>query len=226
LPKYSGCIVDSCPLPQCLRMEKIVQTNISVHPHRAPANRTELETLAACGDCLHDFERDVLPHLAAAHKLAHWLTQSEADAQDVVQEAYLRAFRFFGRFRGDQPRAWVLKIVRNSCYTWLRRNRPQQLHIDIDQDLLESNLSVADPLKNLMLSNDLKLFQRALETLSTPLREVFLLREFEGLSYKELSEVMGVPAGTVMSRLCRARIDLRRILSAQLNGPYLSNSIR
>jgi len=207
-------------------METAVQTNISVHTYSAPRDRTELETIDGAKNCLRDFERDVLPHLDAAHKLAHWLTRSEADAQDVVQEAFLRAFRFFGGFEGDQPRAWVLKIVRNSCYTWLRRNRPQQLHVEVDQNLLESKLSVADPLKNLMLSNDLKLFQRALETLPTPLREVFLLREFEGLSYKELSEVVGIPPGTVMSRLYRARADLRRILSAQLNEPYLSDSIR
>jgi RNA polymerase sigma factor (sigma-70 family) len=207
-------------------METAVQTNISVHAYSAPHDRTELETIDGAKSCPRDFERDVLPHLDAAHKLAHWLTRSEADAQDVVQEAFLRAFRFFGGFEGDQPRAWVLKIVRNSCYTWLRRNRPQQLHVEVDQNLLESKLSIADPLKNLMLSNDLKLFQRALETLPIPLREVFLLREFEGLSYKELSEVVGIPPGTVMSRLYRARADLRRILSAQLNGPYLPDSIR
>lgn len=156
------------------------------------------------------FEAMVLSHLDAAYNLARWLTRSDADAQDVVQEAFLRAFRFFDGFHGDNGRAWLLGIVRNSCYTWLQRNRKQGLLIPFDEESHSLESGDADPQANtpeaiLEHNDDLRLLNRALETLPLEFREVVVLRDLEDLSYKEIAEVAAIPIGTVMSRLARGR---------------------
>jgi RNA polymerase sigma-70 factor (ECF subfamily) len=163
---------------------------------------------------LASFEEAVLPHLDAAYNLARWLTRSEADAEDVVQEAVLRAFRYFSGFHGHEGRPWLLGIVRHTCYTWLRQNRAQELLTPLDesQDFESRDLN---PEELLLQSADTQMVRRALEELPVEFREVLLLREFEGLSYKEIAGITDLPLGTVMSRLARARKRLQESLAGQ-----------
>ena len=153
----------------------------------------------------------------AAYNLARWLTRNEHDAEDVVQEALLRAFTFFDGFRGVDSRAWMLKIVRNTCFTWLEANRPSEVKaVDANElsemPVLEYRGSDDDP-ETLALRRTTAIeLNDALAAIPAPFREVIILREMEGLSYKEIATVIDAPIGTVMSRLARARADLRRIL--------------
>jgi RNA polymerase sigma-70 factor (ECF subfamily) len=164
-------------------------------------------------DHLPNFEQAVLPHLDAAYNLARWLMRNEQDAQDAVQEAYLRAFRFFPSFHGGDGRAWLMKIVRNSCYTWLQINRPLQDAAEFDENLFLSDSHVPNP-EEVVLQNDSGLRVRtAIEKLPPNIREVLILRELEGMSYKEIAHITGMPAGTVMSTLSRARRRLRQVLT-------------
>jgi len=158
-----------------------------------------------------NFEEAVMPHLDAAYNLARWLTRNEADAQDMVQEAYLRALRFFGGFRGTDARAWLLTIVRNTCYTWLRRNKWPEFSGDFDEVALAREAEGPDPEMEQVLKAQAQLAEEATEKLPIEIREVVVLRELEELSYKEIGVVLGVPIGTVMSRLARAR---KRLMSA------------
>ena len=155
------------------------------------------------------FEQDALPHLNSAYNLARWLTRNEQVAEDIVQEAYLRAFRFYDRARGSDLRPWLLKIVRNTYYTWLRQNRVEE-SIDSAHDLADEDRYFGNPEQAAIQNDSRVLLQRALETLSPRLREMLILRELEGMSYKEISAVAGVPTGTVMSSLSRARARLRQ----------------
>jgi RNA polymerase sigma factor (sigma-70 family) len=166
---------------------------------------------------LRDFEQDVLPHLDSAYNLARWLTRHDEDAEDIVQEAYLRAFRFYHRFRGGDARPWLLKIVRNTYYTWLQKN-PAQRCIDFDENLVTSDGGLANPEQILIQeSSDIQL-RRALETLPRHSREMVILRELEGMSYQEIATVMKVPTGTVMSTLSRARARLRQSVTDLTNA--------
>jgi len=158
------------------------------------------------------FEQTVLPHLDAAYNLARWLTRNDHDAQDVVQESYLRALKFFGGFRGGDGRAWLLTIVRHTCYTWLRQNRRDEPLTDLDEELRPE--SGPDPEARLLRTADHQLLRQALEALPAEFREVVILRELEGLSYKEIAEIANLPLGTVMSRLARARQRLQQALTA------------
>jgi len=167
-----------------------------------------------------NFEEAVMPHLDAAYNLARWLTKNEADAQDMVQEAYLRALRFFGGFRGTEARAWLLTIVRNTCYTWLRRNRSPELSCEFDEVVLARESEGPDPEMEQVMKARAQLVTEATEKLPIEFREVVVLRELEELSYKEIAVVLGVPIGTVMSRLARAR---KRLL-VSLAGERVSNS--
>jgi len=161
-----------------------------------------------------NFEEAVMPHMDAAYNLARWLTRNDADAQDMVQEAYLRALRFFGGFRGNDARAWLLTIVRNTCYTWLRRHRSPELSCDLDEVVLARESEEPDPETEQLLKAQAQLVNQAIEKLPIEFREVVVLRELEELSYKEIAVVLGVPVGTVMSRLARAR----KRLMFELNG--------
>ena len=161
------------------------------------------------------FEAVVMPHLDAAHALARWLTRNDADAADVAQEAVLRAFRYFDTYRDGDPKAWLLKIVRRTAYTWIERNRPADLiSLDAEDDAEhgEGAMAVADGGVEALLQSrsDLRRLDRLVEELPAPLREVVVLRELQELGYREIAEVTGVPIGTVMSRLHRARSQLRR----------------
>lgn len=158
------------------------------------------------------FEQNVLSNLDAAYNLARWLTRDDRDAEDVVQEACLRAFRFFDSFHGGDSRAWLLTIVRHTCYTWLRKNRAHEL-VTLDEELdgVETSLN---PEELLLQNADQQLLRKAVEELPIEFREVIILRELEGLSYKEIARVTGVPLGTVMSRLARARKRLQQCLTS------------
>jgi RNA polymerase sigma factor (sigma-70 family) len=164
-------------------------------------------------DKLARFEQAVLPHLDAAYNLARWLTRNETDAEDVVQEAYLRAFRFFGGFHGVDGRSWLLTIVRNTCFTWMQQNRSPQLATEFDEEIHIVKEERPDPEAQLLQKADSESLKQALEELPLEFREVIVLRELEGLSYKEIAEVAEVPMGTVMSRLARARKRLQEILT-------------
>jgi len=167
---------------------------------------------------LPTFEEAVLPHLDAAYNLARWLTHNQQDAEDVVQEAYLRAFRFFPGFRGGDARAWLMKIVRNTCYSWLHANRPLQEATEFDENLFPPDFRAPNP-EEVVLQNDSgTLVRMALEKLPRNFREVLILRELEGMSYREIADITGIPAGTVMSSLSRARGRLRQALTSLMNG--------
>ncbi|MDT5156865.1 MAG: hypothetical protein QOH51_1222 [Acidobacteriota bacterium] len=167
---------------------------------------------------LAGFEEAVLPHLDAAYNLARWLTRNEADAEDVVQESVLRAFRYFSGFRqGAEGRPWLLGIVRHTCYTWMRQNRAQELLVPLDEsnDLESQDLS---PEALLLQSADGQMVRRALEELPVEFREVVVLRELEGMSYKEIAGITDLPLGTVMSRLARARKRLQKSLTGHTHA--------
>jgi RNA polymerase sigma factor (sigma-70 family) len=157
------------------------------------------------------FKRVVLPHLDDAYNLAYWLTGNRADAEDVVQEASLRAFRAIQRFAGGSAHAWVLSIVRNTAYSWLRKNRPSAVVTVEDLDTFEIALArpgdpdADTPESALIAQTDAECLRAAIAALPTPFRETLVLREIEGLDYREIAEVTEVPIGTVMSRLARAR---------------------
>ena len=171
-----------------------------------------------------NFEREVLPHLDAAYNLARWLMRNEQDAQDVAQEAYLRAFRFFSGFRGGDARAWLLKIVRNTCYTKLNANRPMQDAAEFDENVFPPDFHAPNP-EEVVLQNDSDaLVRKALEMLPQNSREILVLRELEGMSYKEIADITGVPLGTVMSSLSRARGRLRQVLTTLMNKDPMPSS--
>jgi RNA polymerase sigma-70 factor (ECF subfamily) len=164
------------------------------------------------------FEQTVLPHLDAAYSLARWLTRNDQDAQDVTQESCLRAFRFFDGYQGGNMRAWFLTIVRNTCYTWLHQNRaPGGSDEVFDEEIHSTDESGgASPEIQALAGADKEMLRRALEELPEVFREVLVLRELEGMSYKEIADVSSVSLGTVMSRLARARTRLRQALGASL----------
>jgi RNA polymerase sigma-70 factor (ECF subfamily) len=163
---------------------------------------------------LERFEESVLPHLDAANNLARWLTRDDGDAEDLVQEAYLRAFRFFDGFRGGDSRAWLLKIVRNTFYTTLKQ-RARQPNGFIDEGVDDPECDRCDPETIALANIDRQLLREAMDELPVEYREVMVLRELEGFAYKEIAAIAGVPIGTVMSRLARARAQLRRRLTVR-----------
>jgi RNA polymerase sigma factor (sigma-70 family) len=163
------------------------------------------------------FEALMLPHLDAAHNLAKWLLRSEQDAQDVVQEAYLRAFRSFAGFHGSNGRAWLLTIVRNTSYTLLKKNGAADLTTTFDEEIHVAGHESASPVAILEHSEDAELIREALNELPAEFREIVALRHQEGLSYKEIADIAQIPQGTVMSRLARARAKLKEYLAARID---------
>jgi RNA polymerase sigma-70 factor, ECF subfamily len=173
-----------------------------------------------------NFEEAVMPHLDAAYNLARWLTRNEADAQDMVQEAYLRALRFFGGFHGTDARAWLLTIVRNTCYTWLKRNRSAELSGDFEEVVLTKESDEPDPETAHALKVQAQLVNEAIEKLPIEFREVVILRELEELSYKEIAQITEIPIGTVMSRLSRARKRLLVVLRGGARMEAVEKKVR
>jgi RNA polymerase sigma-70 factor (ECF subfamily) len=159
------------------------------------------------------FEEVVMPHLDAAYNLARWLAGNDHDAEDITQEASLRAFRFLAGFRGGNGRSWLLTIVRHTAYTWLKQNRPQTLVTVDDEKLveIEDPATSEETVKHTLA--DAGVLRAALEDLPAEFREVIVLRELEGLAYKEIADIADVPIGTVMSRLARARRQLQQYLA-------------
>jgi RNA polymerase sigma-70 factor (ECF subfamily) len=157
------------------------------------------------------FEQLVLPHLDAAFNLARWLLRSRADAEDVAQDAMLRSYRFFLSFHGGDARAWLLQIVRNTCYSWLEKNRPVEQMTQFDEEL--HTAASISPESLAIAGNSRERLTRALESLPPRQREVLVLRELEGCSYKEIATITSIPIGTVMSTLARARRHLQLALT-------------
>jgi RNA polymerase sigma-70 factor (ECF subfamily) len=162
-----------------------------------------------------NFDQTILPHLDAAYSLARWLIGNERDAEDVTQEACLRAFKFFSGFRGGDARAWLLTIVRRSAWSWLRSNRRHEEAVEFDEELHGAADLSASPEAVLMRAGDVDSVRQAIASLPAVFREVIVLRELEGCAYKEIADIAGVPIGTVMSRLTRARHQLQTTLSNQ-----------
>ncbi len=162
------------------------------------------------------FEDKILPHLDAAYNLARWLTRNDADAQDVAQEACLRAFKFFPGFRGGDARSWLLQIVRNTFYTWREKNRRNDMTELVEEATQAPDNDVSSPDTRLLQEADQELLREAIEELPVEFRETLVMRELEGLSYKEIAGIISVPLGTVMSRLARARRLLRQCVRDRL----------
>lgn len=169
------------------------------------------------------FERIMLPHLESAFNLARWLIPNRNDAEDVVQDAYLKAFRLFDSYADQNSRAWMLTIVRNTSYTWLKQNNKvlqnnreyEEQNYAPDHLEVSHNAAYMDPCEWQVIQADIQGLYRAIDLLPFYFREVIILREIEGCSYKELSDILEVPAGTVMSRVSRARQMLLRILKKE-----------
>jgi RNA polymerase sigma factor (sigma-70 family) len=164
------------------------------------------------------FEEAMLPHLDAAYNLARWLTRDENAAEDVVQDAYHRALRFFQGFRGQDGRAWLLAIVRHASYDWLKKQRLWDAAAQFNEESHDRGDETMNPEYVALQRADREMLMQALERLSVEHREVTVLRELEGLSYKQIAAVTGAPVGTVMSRLSRARKQLQEQLAQSLGG--------
>jgi RNA polymerase sigma-70 factor (ECF subfamily) len=176
---------------------------------RADPRRDAEPSMSGAGNRA-EFEKLFLPHLDAAYNLARLLTRNAHDAQDVVQESYLKAFRAFSGFRGGSARPWILTIVRNTSFTWLRDNRSRSDQAEYDDGI---HVSGADTPEAELLGNErAQAVDRCIQALPSDFREAIVLREMEELSYQEIAEITGVPAGTVMSRLSRARARLAECL--------------
>jgi RNA polymerase sigma factor (sigma-70 family) len=174
------------------------------------------------------FESVMLPYLDSAYNLARWLSGSPADADDIVQEAFLRAMRYFDGYSGDTPRAWLLTIVRNTWFTeWKKRAHAQTT--PFDEDLhgethpVWSDTADADPETLAVRADEIALVHRALGALTVEYREVLVLRELEDMSYREVAAIIGVPIGTVMSRLSRARSLLATAVRSAQTGADRTN---
>ena len=165
------------------------------------------------------FEQAVMPHMDAAFNLARWLCGNSHDAEDIAQEAALRAFRFFESFRGDDARAWLLRIVRNTYYSAWRRHRAHDVSTEFDEEVHSVGDVRDDPESIHLRGQEIRRLDAALAALPTEYREAIVLRELEDLSYKEIAAVLDVPIGTVMSRISRARRLLQRRLEAEINAP-------
>jgi RNA polymerase sigma factor (sigma-70 family) len=163
---------------------------------------------------LSRFDEAILPHLDAAYNLARWLMRNDADADDAVQDACLRALRFIGGLRGGDGRVWLLAIVRNTCYSRLKRAKTRGVESEFDDEIYSTEAEAANPEGLLERSRDSAALRQALEDLPEEFREVIVMRELEGMAYKEIAEVAEVPIGTVMSRLARGRKRLQQQLSA------------
>jgi RNA polymerase sigma-70 factor, ECF subfamily len=164
------------------------------------------------------FEQTVMPHLHAAYNLARWLLRDHHDAEDAVQDAYLRAFRFFDGFDGGDARAWLLAIVRNRCRTALEQSSRRREVAEFDEKMHTVEEGAGDPESGALRNAEIQSLRACIEDLPVEYREVVVLRELEQLSYKEIAVAAAVPVGTVMSRLARARIRLKECIAARVRG--------
>jgi RNA polymerase sigma-70 factor, ECF subfamily len=176
------------------------------------------------GEERRQFEETFLPFLDAAYNLARWIVQHDQDAQDVVQEAYLRAFKGYQGFRGGNGRAWLLTIVRNTAYSWLNKHAADGRLVPYEEEKHAEIISLGQSAKEVVTEKRKEYLQNALLRLPIEYREVILLFEFEGLSYKELAVALGIPVGTVMSRLSRARRRLQQEFT-HIGGAEAANEL-
>lgn len=165
------------------------------------------------------FEQTIVPHLDAAYNLARWLAGNEHDAEDIVQESCLRAVKFFDGFRGGNPRAWLLTIVRNTSYTWLKRRNEGHVSLNLEDGDFEIEDHAANPAMLQAAMASVEKVRGAIAQLPAEFREIIVLREMEDYSYKEIADIADVPVGTVMSRLARGRRQLQKILCAETQTP-------
>ncbi len=186
-----------------------------INPDSAKSDPYRRTILLTSQEKLRRFEAEISPHLRSAYNLAKWLIRNTQDAEDVVQEAFLRAFAGFETLRGENSKAWLLTIVRNSCWTWLKRNRQSAAMVGWDEQIQDPVEPSPDPEELLLSACDREQVRNALEQLPVEFREAIVLREFEGLSYREIATAADVPMGTVMSRLARGREWLKRLLSTR-----------
>lgn len=177
----------------------------------SPQRHLSRQEFGRFGEC-------VLPHLDAAHNLARYLLRDPHEAEDAVQDACLRAIRHFHGFRGVDGRAWLLSIVRNTCFTRLRRRRSGGEVVEFEEEMHSVEADDAGPEADLARTIAAEQVREALDRLPVEFREVLVLRELEGLSYREIAQVAGVPIGTVMSRLARARRQLSAALAVEPEG--------
>ena len=162
------------------------------------------------------FEDAMLPHLRAAHNLARWIVKSPQDAEDLVQEAYIKAFRYFDGFQGGNSQAWLLAIVRNTCLTWLRDSRTGLSSVvSFDEHIHRTGEHVRNVEEALVVESDIGSLRDCIEGLPVEYRETVVMRELEGMSYKEIAKTMSVPAGTIMSRLSRGRKRLEDCMGSR-----------
>src|SRR5215472_4838804 len=166
---------------------------------------------------LASFEALMLPHMDAAYNLARWLLRNEQDAQDIVQEAYLRAFKSFSGFHGSNGRAWLLTIVRNTSYTLLKKNHAVDLTTTFDEEIHTPGHESVSPAAILEHAEDAELIKNAMNELPAEFREILTLRHQESLSYQEMGDILKIPIGTVMSRLARGRAKLREYLTSPIS---------
>jgi RNA polymerase sigma-70 factor (ECF subfamily) len=186
---------------------RIVPREHSAEPMRRAASATPLSII----DNRDEFQRRFLPHLDAAYNLARWILKNEADAEDAVQDAFLRALRFREGYRGGDARAWLLAIVRNAAYTLASRRRTLDSQMEIDEELHASAAPAIDVA--LIRKMESRALRAAMETLPAEFREIIVLRDLEGFSYREIAEIADLPIGTVMSRLARARMRLKEAIA-------------
>ena len=202
------------------RRRALFFTRFCVRPNSG-GNKTSHAAVKYCGqraltseEKIRRFEEQMWPHFRAAYNLARWLTRSHDDAEDIVQEAFLRAFSACENLRGDAARPWLLAIVRNTSLNWMKRSGKIALAMGGEPELNDLREPSPDPEQSALISVDRDGVRRALEQLPVEFREALVLREIEGCSYKEIAKVAGIPLGTVMSRLSRGRDCLRRILAS------------
>ena len=167
----------------------------------------------------------LLSHLDSAYNLARWLVRNSDDAEDIVQEAYLRAFQYVAGFRGGNARAWLLTIVRNTSYRWLRKTRAYERVVQFDEEAHTSDGGTTNPEELLLQNADGRLVEKTLSELPVRYREILVLRELEGFSYKEIADIMGVPMGTVMSTLSRARDRFRKGAGRLLQNEQVADTV-
>jgi RNA polymerase sigma-70 factor (ECF subfamily) len=192
-----------------------VSWDLTIWPKRR-AEKTGIDgTESRAQSQLALFEELILPHLDAAYNLARWLTGNDQDAQDVVQESYLRAFRFFEGYRGGDGKAWLLTIVRNTCRTWQLRQNREKVAVPFDEISHGGNGLAPDQEQSMVERERAAVLRTCIGTLPMDFRETLVMRELEEMSYQEIADALGVALGTVMSRLSRARKRLEECAASR-----------
>jgi RNA polymerase sigma-70 factor (ECF subfamily) len=193
----------------------LVSWDLTIWPNPSAEKTSDDKASSGAQSRLTLFEEIILPHLDAAYNLARWLTRNDQDAQDVVQESYLRAFRFFDGYRGGDGKAWLLAVVRNTCRTWQRRQSRESGSVPFDEMAHSGNILAPDQEQSMVDREKAGALRSCLEKLPIDFREVLVMRELEEMSYQEIADALGLALGTVMSRLSRARKRLEECAASR-----------